>query len=137
MKRYALLAACVLSLPVLAQDGAALFAQMDKDGDGRISAQEHALSVRAMFVAMDADKDGRVSAAEMTAAQSTVGNGKADALSSSEKIKSIDKNKDGALTVGEHVAGSRALFARMDRNKDGVLDKAEHAAGHATLLSRR
>jgi Ca2+-binding EF-hand superfamily protein len=123
--------------PARAADSGALFAQMDADGDGRVTAQEHALGARKMFLAMDADHDGRVTAAEMTAAQPQVGNKQADGLSSAQKIKVVDKNADGALTVSEHVAASRAMFARMDKNKDGVLDKAEYATGHATLLSKR
>jgi Ca2+-binding EF-hand superfamily protein len=134
---FALIAA-VAGLPAArAADAGAMFAQMDTDGDGRVTAREHALGVRKMFLAMDADGDGRVTATEMTAAQSTVGNKQADGLSSAQKIKVIDKNKDRALTVSEHVAGSRAMFARMDRNKDGVLDRSEYESGHATLLSKK
>ena len=133
----ALAGAVTVLAPARAADTGAMFAQMDADGDGRVTAQEHALGARRMFLAMDADKDGRVSAAEMTAAQSQVGNKQADGLSSAQKIKVVDKNGDGALTVSEHVAASRAMFARMDKNKDGALDKAEYAAGHATLLSKR
>jgi Ca2+-binding EF-hand superfamily protein len=129
--------AVTFGAPALAADTAAMFAQMDTNGDGRITVSEHALGARKMFVAMDADGDGRVTAAEMTAAQSKVGNQHADALSSEEKIKVVDKNGDGVLTISEHVAGSRAMFARMDKNKDGALNQAEYAAGHATLLSRK
>lgn len=139
MKRH-LLGGAVLALaafPALAADSAALFAQMDADGDGRVSAQEHARGARVMFVAMDANKDGRVTAAEMDAAQPRVGNRSADGLSSAQKIKAIDKNRDRMLTVSEHVAGSRAMFARMDINRNGALEKAEYVAGHATLLSKR
>jgi len=137
MKRHALLAAaCALASAAFAQDNSAMFAQMDKDGDGRVTAQEHALGVRRMFAAMDGNKDGRVTAAEMSNAQAHVGNRKADAMSSSDKIKVVDKNRDGLLTVAEHVAGSRAMFAKMDKNKDGVLDKAEYAVADAILARR-
>jgi Ca2+-binding EF-hand superfamily protein len=137
MKRLALLAAaCALAATAFAQDNGAMFAQMDKDGDGRVTAKEHALGVRVMFAAMDSNKDGRVTAAEMSNAQAQVGNKKTDAMSSSEKIKVVDKNRDGLLTVTEHVAASRAMFAKMDRNKDGVLDKSEYAVADAILARK-
>lgn len=137
MKRLALLAAaCTLAASAFAQDNSAMFAQMDQDGDGRVTAQEHALGVRKMFAAMDGNKDGRVTAAEMSNAQAQVGNRKADAMSSSDKIKAVDKNLDGLLTVTEHVAGARAMFAKMDKNKDGVLDKSEYAVAEAVLAKK-
>jgi Ca2+-binding EF-hand superfamily protein len=119
-----------------AQDGSALFDRMDLDRDGRVTAREHSLSVRTMFAAMDANRDGRVTATEMDAAQSQVGNRRADALSSAEKIRAVDRNGDGLLTIGEHVSGAKAMFARMDANRDGHLDRGEHHAGHAVLAKK-
>ena len=54
-----------------------------------------------MFDAMDANKDGKVKVAEMDAAQERVSAIKAGAneLSSSEKIKVVDTDRDGILTV--------------------------------------
>ena len=115
----------------------AMFTAMDRDKDGRISAREHTIGARTMFVAMDADKDGRVTAAEMTAAQSSVGNRQPDGLSSAQKIQVVDRNRDGVLTAGEHVAGSRAMFRRMDTDRDGHLSAAEYGAGQAAMLARR
>jgi Ca2+-binding EF-hand superfamily protein len=135
MKRIAWIA-LAFAAPVFAQGSDALFAQMDQDRDGRVTAQEHALAVRSMFAAMDADHDGRVTAAEMSAAQDKVGNKQADAMSSEDKIKAVDRNRDGVLTIGEHVSGAQKMFAKMDRNKNGVLDRAEHAAGHAVLAKK-
>ena len=50
-----------------AQDGDAMFRQLDANADGRISAQEHGAAVDAMFKRMDADHDGTISAAERMA----------------------------------------------------------------------
>jgi Ca2+-binding EF-hand superfamily protein len=115
------------------------FAKMDTDGDGRITAAEHARGVRAMFLAMDRDGDGRVTAAEMTAAQSRVGSGSPEsrAMPSADKIRAVDRNQDKVLTLREHVAGGRDMFARMDTNRDGALVEAEYAAGQARLMARR
>lgn len=41
--------------------------EIDTDGDGRISAAEHAAGSQKMFAKMDADGDGKVTSAEMQA----------------------------------------------------------------------
>jgi hypothetical protein len=68
--RYAsllsLLAALALSPAAFAQH-ADMMGKMDGNGDGRISAAEHAAGAQAMFDAADADHDGYVTAAEMKA----------------------------------------------------------------------
>jgi Ca2+-binding EF-hand superfamily protein len=111
---------------------------MDTNGDGRLSAEEHASGARRMFEAMDADHDGRVTAAEMDAAHERVAGRKAAAgeLSAADKIKVIDANGDGILSAEEHAAGSRRMFDGMDTDKDGSLTRAELAAGHARMLRK-
>lgn len=42
-------------------------ARMDRDGDGRVSAAEHAASTQALFEEADTDNDGNLSVAEMAA----------------------------------------------------------------------
>ena len=117
----------------LAVCGAALgaapseFDAMDANGDGRISAGEHALAAASMFKAMDADGDGRVTAAEMDAKAAP------GALTSAEKIAAVDADGDGVLTAREHADASRAMFLTLDRNKDGSVSRTELDAGHAAL----
>lgn len=136
MKKTLLLMGCVLALPAFAATD--LFAKMDVDRDGRISAQEHAMGSRGMFVAMDADKDERVTAAEMTAAQARItGEAASGGMTSAEKIKVVDGDRDGVLTAAEHAAGSRAMFAKMDRNNDGRLSRREFNAEHEKLTAAR
>jgi len=133
----ALVAAAALMPSAWSADNA--FSKMDSDSDGRVTAAEHARGARAMFVAMDRNGDGRVTADEMTAAQAQVGSGTPEsrALSSADKIRVIDRNRDKVLTLREHVAGAREMFARMDGNRDGRLDEAEYSAGQARLMARR
>jgi Ca2+-binding EF-hand superfamily protein len=110
---------------------------MDANGDGKISAAEHAAGAKAMFVAMDANKDGIVTAAEMDAAnRAKGGNASAGQLSSAEKIAVIDTNKDGKLSTVEHSAASRKMFEKMDKNKDGFVTAEEMQAGHDQMMKK-
>lgn len=136
MKKTLVLLGCVLALPAFAATD--IFARMDVDRDGRVSAQEHAMGSRGMFVAMDANKDERVTAAEMTAAQAKItGESDAGGMTSAEKIKVVDGDGDGVLTAAEHAAGSKALFEKMDRNNDGRLSRREFEAGHDKLVTAK
>jgi hypothetical protein len=112
---------------------------MDVNGDGKISPDEHAAGAAKMFATMDADKDGKVTASEMTAAHERVTGAKAAAgsMSSADKIKVIDGDGDGALTTAEHAAGSRTMFERMDVDRDGFVSAAEYAAGHAKMPGKQ
>ena len=48
-------------------DVGVMFQKMDTNGDGKISADEHAAGARAMFQEMDTNGDGKVTPAEMDA----------------------------------------------------------------------
>ena len=113
----------------------ASFEGMDLDHDGRVNAAEHAAATRRMFATMDRNADGKVSATEMDAAQAQV-TGRKPArgdMGSAEKIRTIDRNGDRALSAQEHDDGAKMMFARMDANKDGRLSRTEFDAGHASL----
>ncbi|MET0654778.1 MAG: hypothetical protein ABWX88_08715 [Pseudoxanthomonas sp.] len=111
---------------------------MDADGDGVVSASEHAAGAKAKFAKMDANADGSVTAAEMDAAHAAAGKAKKEGeLSSAEKIKAVDTDGDGKLSAEEHSAGSRAMFEKMDTDKNGSLSQAESDNGHKELMSKR
>jgi Ca2+-binding EF-hand superfamily protein len=146
-----LVAAALLGLPVGrpadAHDDGGMFKKMDSNGDGKISAEEHAAGAKKMFEMMDANKDGKVNATEMTAAHDKIAGGKGEReekagiekgkeISAAEKIKVVDTNADGVVTAEEHAAGSRSMFEKMDANHDGFLSKAEMMAGHAKLMQK-
>jgi Ca2+-binding EF-hand superfamily protein len=114
------------------------FQMMDSNGDGKVSADEHAAGAKKMFQTMDANKDGKVTAAEMDAAHEQIAGKKAHKadMSAADKIKVIDTNHDGILSAEEHAAGSKTMFEKMDTDKDGFLTKAELEAGHAKMMSK-
>ncbi|HEY8926083.1 MAG TPA: EF-hand domain-containing protein [Polyangia bacterium] len=128
----------------------AMFKMMDANGDGKISAQEHADAAKKMFTKMDTNGDGKVTAAEMDAfhehlmARKMHGDASKEPhksehgeMSSADKIKAIDTDHDGVLTADEHAAGSKSMFEKMDTDHDGFLSKAELEAGHAKLMNSK
>lgn len=134
---------------------------MDTDGDGKISSAEHTAGAATMFAHMDANRDGRVTAAEMDAAhrmkkdskderaRTEDGHDKENAadksadqaghkggrMSSSAKIAAIDANGDGQLSAEEHTLGSQRMFSKMDTNQDGHLTAQEMREGHRSMMS--
>ena len=126
-----------------------MFAQMDADHDGRISAQEHATAAQAMFQQMDANHDGRVTSAEMAAGRkmrmSHGGDHDADDMQHDgmphdgmqrmheQMLAKMDADHDGTITWVEAQAQMRAMFDRMDANHDGKVNSDEMRAGHAAM----
>ncbi len=55
--------------PSTAPNGANIVAQLDRNKDGKVSADEYKLPMLARFDALDTNKDGTISAAERQAAQ--------------------------------------------------------------------
>lgn len=77
------------------------FKAMDTDGDGRISASEHAAAAASLFAAMDANHDGTLSRAEFDAGHAAKLHGEAN-----ERMQRGARD-DGARTLP--VEGSEAM----------------------------
>lgn len=112
------------------------FGRMDSNGDGQVTAAEHATGADKQFKQLDGDMDGFVSAAEMDAAHAAHPGAK-PGKSSAEKIKTIDTDGDGRLSSAEHATGSQKMFAAADADKNGSVDAAEMKAAHEAYLSQR
>ena len=108
------------------------FAAMDANADGQLTESEHSSAAARMFDTMDADGDGIVTAVEMDSASNALGASKQ--LSSADKIKVVDENRDGRLSRQEHVDGSKAMYAKIDKDGSGSLSDAEFYAGHKAML---
>ena len=110
---------------------AGMFDQLDKNKDGKLSADErphmregmrHRRGARGghgRMMAADADKDGRISRAEAQAAQDKAG----------DRFEKMDFNKDGYLDRADmqaRVAQRRGeCFAKADADGNGQLSRAE------------
>jgi hypothetical protein len=147
-QRFTLLA-CGLALVAMpaafAGSSADKFKLLDANGDGRVSQAEHAAGAHQMFVQADANGDGIVTAAELAVkhdskadstaqeTSSTRGNPNAAVQEANEKIKLIDTDGDGKISLAESEAGSKAMFAKMDTDGDGYLSASECEAGHQSI----
>ncbi len=115
------------------------FDQLDKNGDGRLSADERPQRMgkhgrRGMgghhgaMMKADADKDGRISRAEAAADPKLAA-----------RFNEMDGNRDGFLDRADWDAKARerkeAWFTAADSNRDGRLSKAEMDASSAKRLA--
>lgn len=75
---------------------------------------------RALFAQLDIDKNGYLSAQEFE----RVG-GPLPVVNAQPLIDKVDGNKDQQITVAEYRAGATADFDRLDINKDGALSPVE------------
>jgi hypothetical protein len=120
-------AALLLAAPAFAGGG---HGKMDTNGDGMVSAAEHAAGSTAKFHSMDADMDGNVTAAEADAFHKQ--SGKAP-MASGEWVKKQDTNGDGMISSSEQAANAEARFAKLDANSDGNLTEAELSAAKTAM----
>lgn len=126
---------CILganvSVPAMAGDGPGCpqsqAARMDVEGgNGQLSASGHAASAQKRFEMMDADKNGKLTGSEIDASHGAESIAWAsDHMSSADKIRQLDTNKDGALTIAEYADGSQKMFRKLDADSDGNLTAAE------------
>jgi Ca2+-binding EF-hand superfamily protein len=141
----------------------AMMGMIDSDGDGSVSAQEHAAAAKARFERLDADRNGRITQAEWSATHHEIpggegmprGPGAAGAgrpgmgagmgmgtmgmgpwRSSADWLGRMDRDGDGRISAAEHGVGTQALFEEADTDNDGNLSAAEMAA-HRALMMRR
>lgn len=105
------------SSTLLAQSGG-FFQEMDKNGDGKITADEAGERWERLGKA-DKDGDGGVTRMELVAAMAAAGGG--------PMFEHADKNADGKITQDE--AGERwERLGKADTDGDGAVSKEEFAA---------
>jgi Ca2+-binding EF-hand superfamily protein len=131
-------------------DAAALFSQLDKNGDGFITEDEVGDDRKAFFERLlrvaDKNKDGKLSKDEFVAGLAA-GEAKRPEGTPGEKrplgkdfdpeamFNRLDKNGDGKITKDEIPEERAEFLRRMDTDGDGVITKEEFKAGIAKLRS--
>lgn len=102
--------------------GAAMLAQLDTDGDGKISRAELEAHRAAEIARMDPDGDGRIGRAEFVEGHRAAAAERA-AAAAGARFAALDANGDGVLSAAEVMRGGGplAMFDRLDRNGDGML----------------
>lgn len=90
-----------------------------------VSVLEAQNRVRALFAQLDTDKNGQLSAAEFSKMAVTP-----PAPNPTPVMSQADLNRDGSITLVEYRTAKLANFDRMDTDKDGIVSVAEmRAAG--------
>ena len=126
--RTLILATTAVLLPVTAQadrpasapDLTARFAEIDADGDSRVTQAELYAHRKGRFASIDTDGDGVVSVDELSAEQN-----KRRMRSIAFKLQRMDTDGDGSVNADEYARAHAHKMHRLDANRDGALDAAE------------
>jgi len=121
---------CGSTLPASADDSPGCqrpqLKEAEGNPDGGITAEKHAASASQRFEMMDKDHNGKVTRDEIEAshgAESIVWANHPE--TGAEKIRDLDTNHDGVLSVLEYSAGSQRMFDILDVDGNGVLTPSE------------
>jgi Ca2+-binding EF-hand superfamily protein len=126
--------------------------RFDENRDGKVTKEEFMTSIKRRFAQMDLDGDGKITEADLPPSLRGSGiltGGGRQASESGENsggpmgrgargggqgggmgpmiswLRAADTNRDGVITLDEALAHADKQFARLDRNADGVLDQAD------------
>lgn len=132
-----LAAAIAAGLPGQAQDAggsaAAIFARLDSDGNGRVTADEIGAAKARQFARVDRNADGLIDAGELEAMRARLARfaAMADGVMV-ERAMRLDADGDGALSLPEYT-GHSPVFALLDSDGDGAVSEAEFKRGLAAF----
>jgi Ca2+-binding EF-hand superfamily protein len=132
-KQSLILGALLALVPALGAAQADRFRAIDRNGDGFISSEEW-YGQRGVapvpFTVVDLDGDGRISNSEFREWSSARGGANVRGITSADRFRTIDKNKDGVISAEEWKDGSlsRTPFESVDANKDGKISLREFSA---------
>jgi len=115
------------STATTARHGGHRFAQLDTNGDGKVTQDEFLAAAAQRFDTLDTRHRGSLDVADLAAAPDVVSR---DDRRAEHIAKRLDGNGDGNVDAAEAKAGTDRLFDRLDRNKDGILTADEMKGGH-------
>jgi Ca2+-binding EF-hand superfamily protein len=105
--------------------GRMMLTEMDADKDGTVTRAEIEAYEAARAAEIDADKDGTITVEELIAHRE-----KMRQQHMAERLKAMDQNGDGNVSVEEYEAAHAWRMARLDRNGDGKIEPDEMRFRH-------
>jgi hypothetical protein len=107
----------------------------DTNGDGAVSRAEAEAAATAMFARMDRNNDGRLTAEDRGGMGGGMGGGGGEGRGG-RMMEMLDSNGDGAVTREEFTAAMLQRHSRMDTNRDGSVSAAEREAAQGARGGR-
>lgn len=117
-----------------------VFARLDRNRDGMIDLAEMRRARDGWVAQVDRNGDGRISRDEFLAAPPHGRNGRVSPMLRARRAKvfaRIDMNRDGVIDAAEREASLKRWFARRDLNTDGRLSYEELRAARKRWLAWR
>jgi hypothetical protein len=131
-KKSLVLGALLAVVPALSAAQADRFRAFDRNGDGSISSDEwYRQGVAPVpFTVVDLNGDGRISDSEFREWSSARGGASVRGMTPADRFRTIDKSKDGVISVEEWKDGSFSLtpFESVDASKDGTISLREFSS---------
>jgi len=106
----------------------ARFDKLDTNHDGFVSLDEYVAGASAMFARLDPQNTGKVTAQQLAASPRALERNQDMAQHIVDKL---DSNHDGVVSLDEYLAAAKARFGRLDKNGDGYITADEIPARHA------
>lgn len=121
MKTSVLLATVTLGIAGVA--GAQTYSPLDANKNGKVELSEFQTARTGLIMSADKDGDGRVSAQELAQADGEAQGKPRPRVD--DVFRRLDADKDGYLTKAEADTAVARRFKALDVNGDGVLETAE------------
>ncbi len=118
-------------------EGMPAFAEIDADGDGKVTPAEIDTWRSARMAGLDTDGDGMLSKEEVKASIQARMEARADRMVEG-MFAARDSDGDGKLSAPEMAlpAAPQRLFDRIDADKDGAITEAEVEAAQTRMAER-
>ncbi|TLY51201.1 MAG: hypothetical protein E6K53_08150 [Gammaproteobacteria bacterium] len=110
-----------------AKHAQARFDKLDTNHDGTVSLDEYVAGASAMFAKLDPQNTGKVTAQQVANSPHAL---ERDDAVAQHVVKKLDTNGDGVVSLDEYLAGAKTRFGRLDKNGDGYITADEAPAHH-------